>query len=91
MNAHTPQETTNDTMDRAYAIYDRVIRPTLEFQNSARIVSIDVDSEDFEIDGSALPASMRLLFRKPDARIGAIRIGVGPVHRLGLRHVRKLS
>ena len=78
-------------MDRAYAIYDRVIRPTLESQNTGRIVSIDVDTEDFEIDDSVLPASMRLRVRKPDARIGAIRIGVGPVHRLGLWHVRKLS
>ena len=78
-------------MDRAYAIYERVIRPTLESQNSGRIVSIDVDSEDFEIGDATLPTSLRLLERHPTARIGTIRIGVGPVHRLGFVPVREPS
>jgi hypothetical protein len=72
-------------MDRAEAIYDRLIRPTLEGANIGKLIAIDVNSEEFEIGDDLITISDRLRERRPDAEIGAIRIGIGPVYRLGWR------
>jgi hypothetical protein len=77
--------TVDATMDMAEAIYDRLIRPKLESENVGRLVAIDVDSEQFEIGDRIVPITDRLRERRPEARIGIIRIGIGPVYQLGLR------
>ena len=85
MKTVADQSAAKDTMDKAEAIYDRLIRPSLEVANVGRLVAIDVDSEDFEIGDDLLTISDRLRERRPGAQVGAIRIGVGPVYQLGWR------
>ncbi len=88
METRSTRKISTDTMDRAYTIDQRLIPPILESQNFGRIVSIDADAN---VEDSVLPASLRLRVREPNTRIGTIRIGVGPVHRLGYVSVRELS
>ena len=46
-----------------------MVRPEVDIDEEARkFVVIDVETEDFEIDGDARAAFDRLLERKPDAR-----------------------
>lgn len=85
MKSAEDERAAKDTMDKAEAIYRRLIQPTLEASNIGRLVAIDVDSEQFEIGDDLITISDRLRERCPAAQIGALRIGVGPVYKLGWR------
>jgi hypothetical protein len=64
-------------------IYRRLIRPALEAENMGRLIGIDVDSEDFEFGDDVLDVTHCLLARRPDAWIAMLRVGGGPVDRIG--------
>jgi hypothetical protein len=85
MKAPAEHDTLAETMAKADDIYARIIRPQFEAGNTGRLVAIDVDSAQFEIGDQIVSITDRLRERCPEARIGVIRIGVGPVYRLGLR------
>ena len=66
-------------------IYERELRAQLEPENRGRIVAIDVDTKEYEVDETVIAASRRLLARLPDAQIWCIRVGHPAVHRFGPR------
>jgi hypothetical protein len=66
-------------------MYERDVRARVEAEHRGRIVAIDVDSGDFELDDEGLPAAKRLLARRPAAQLWCVRIGYPAVHRFGLR------
>lgn len=70
-------------MDRGMVIYDRLVKPTVESSNTGRLVAIDIDSEQFEIGDSSIEATQKLFARQPESWVAVIRIGGGPVHRIG--------
>ena len=53
------------------------MRPTLNgaAEPIGCFLSVDLDSEDWELDESHLKASLRLLERKPDADVFTVRVG----------------
>ena len=54
---------------RGNEIFERVVRPGVDAQEDARkFVIIDVEPEDYEIDGNARAAFDRLIERRPEAR-----------------------
>jgi hypothetical protein len=67
---------------RGNALYESQIRSQVEAGNHGKIVAIDIESGDFEVDEDTLVASDRLLERHPDAQTWFIRIGHRAVHRL---------
>ena len=67
---------------RAEDLY-QTIRPVLEPRLNGKIVAIDVDSGDYEVDDSILPATRRLKERRPKGRFHAKRIGFEAVYRFG--------
>jgi hypothetical protein len=67
---------------RGKALYESQIRSQVEAGNHGKIVAIDIESGDFEVDEDTLVASDRLLERHPDAQTWFIRIGHRAVHRL---------
>jgi hypothetical protein len=67
---------------RGKALYESQIRSQVEADNHGKIVAIDIESGDFEVDEDTLVASDRLLLRHPDAQTWFIRIGHRAVHRL---------
>lgn len=64
-------------------MYEGKIKPLVQEGNHGRIVAIDVDSGDYELDDDSLPATMRLLARRPDAQIWCVRIGYPAVVHFG--------
>ena len=66
-------------------IYENRIRPLVEEGNKGKIVAIDLDSGDYELNHDELAAYQRLTERRPDAQIWFVRIGQTWVHRIPIR------
>ena len=65
-------------------IYQRDIRSRVETpENVGKFLSLDIFSGDYEIDEDDLTAEERLLSRKPDARVYALRIGYPFAYHMG--------
>lgn len=75
---------TDDINERGEEIYEQRLRTLLETEeNIGKIVSIDVDSDDYEVNPDLLEAGLRLQARRPDARIYGKRIGYNAVYAIG--------
>jgi hypothetical protein len=69
---------------RGLEIYERRLRSLLETQeNIGRIVSIDVESGDYEIGDDLVEAGRRLQQRHPNALMYGKRIGYNAVYAVG--------
>ena len=67
------------------AIYNKTIRDKVEPTENGKVVVIDVNSGDWEIDADDATALFRLLKRRPDAFTWAERVGHPSVYNMGLR------
>lgn len=71
----TTQTTNGDVSAGARELYAR-LRPDIETpENIGRMVIMDVDTGEYEIDETGLDASRLLRSRHPDARLFGMRIG----------------
>ena len=68
---------------RGEAIYRKKIRPLVYPAMKGKIVAIDVESEDYEIDDDDAQAHLRLWARRPNARTWTERIGYRAVDKIG--------
>ncbi len=84
MTVRQPRLTKEEHARLGTEIYEQRIRPQVESGNLGRIVSIDVETGEFEVADQTLEAAERLLARCPDAQIWFVRIGHRGVHRFGL-------
>ncbi len=75
-------------LNRARSQYRRLISPELEQMNDGRVVSIDTESDDFEIGDDLIEVVHRLRARRPSAQVFSFRVGGGggPVDRFGAPH-----
>ncbi|MCT7992559.1 hypothetical protein [Laspinema olomoucense] len=69
-------------------IYEYKVRPQVEEGNEGKIVAIDLETGDFEVDKSEIAACDRLESTHPDAQIWIVRIGSGYVRHFGGRTKR---
>ena len=61
---------------RAYQIYDSEIRPKVETEkNIGKMVIINIENGDYEVDETGLQAAKNLQAKSPYARLFGIRIG----------------
>ena len=76
--------TYEETARLGEALYERELRARLEadLENVGKILVLDVESGDYEIDETGIPAARRLQARRPDARLYALRIGYDVVYAL---------
>jgi hypothetical protein len=81
----------DDIADKAEKLYAEMIRPEVEPQLIGKIVAIDVDSGDYEVDGYTLPASRRLKARRPKGCFYSKRIGYDAVYAFGGATLRRTS
>lgn len=63
-------------------LYEQKIRPVVEPGNHGKIVAIDVDTGEYEVDVSTVAAGDRLRARLPDAQIWFVRVGYPFVYRV---------
>ena len=75
---------TDDINERGEEIYKQRLRDLLETEeNIGKLVSIDVDTGDYEVDADLLASGLRLQARRPQARMYGKRIGYDAVYAIG--------
>lgn len=76
-----------ETVQRGKEIYDTQIRPQVETdENIGKIIVIDVDTGDYEIDPDHLSAAHRARNKRPHALLFATRIGFPTLSQRGGYH-----
>jgi hypothetical protein len=74
---------------RGQELYESGIRQQVEAGNDGKIVAIDIETGDFEIDETVMGATDRLFERQPDAQPWTLRIGHNAVYHFGTRSLKK--
>ena len=83
------QPSKEEIAKRGGEIYEKVIRVQVETaENIGRIISININTGDYEIDNDLLVACHRLQAKQPDAVIWTERIGYDAVYAVGGTLVR---
>lgn len=80
-----PRYSKEEFARRGDEIYESQVRQQVEADNHGKIVAIDIETGDFEVDCSEIAACDRLEARRPDAQIWIVRIGSRHVRRFGGR------
>ena len=88
--ARQPRYSKEEFARRGDEIYESQVGQQVEEGNRGKIVAIDIETGDFEVDKSEIAASDRLKGRHPAAQIWVVRIGSRHVRRFGGR-TRKYS
>jgi hypothetical protein len=63
--------------------YERNIRHRVEAQHKGKLLALDIQTGDYEIDVQAGPAVDRLKDRHPDAIVFVLRVGHPTAYKLG--------
>jgi hypothetical protein len=84
MSVRQPKYSMEEHVRRGKEWYER-IRPQVEAGNLGMIVSIDIDTGEYELAADPITASERLLARLPDAQPWVVRIGYPAVDAWGTR------
>jgi hypothetical protein len=74
---------------RGQELYESGIQQQVETGNENKIVAIDIETGEFEVDETVVPATNRLFERIPDAQPWIIRIGHRAVYHFGARSLKK--
>jgi hypothetical protein len=88
MAVRQPRYSKEEFAQRGDTLYESEIRSQIETGNHGKIVAIDLETGDFEVDASEIAACDRLEDRHPDAQIWIVRIGSRYVRRFGGRTKR---
>jgi peptide subunit release factor RF-3 len=83
MAVRQPRYSKEEFTQRGNALYESQIRLQVEPTYPNKIVANKIETGEFEIGDDNLSAADRLFQRIPDAQPWCVRIGTGPVHRLG--------
>jgi hypothetical protein len=74
---------------RGQELYEASIRQQVETGNEGKIVAIDIETGDFEVDETVMAATDQLFERQPDAQPWTLRIGHSAVYHFGSRSLKK--
>lgn len=80
-----PRYTSEEIVQRGKTLYEREFRSKVEGGNKGKVLVIDIETGDYEIDEDHLAAAERALARRPDAPLFAMRIGYPSLGRIGAR------
>jgi hypothetical protein len=83
MAIRQPLYSKEEFAQRGDLIYQSKIRPQVEAGNQGKIVAIDIETGDFEVDVREIVACNKLEARHPDAQIWIVRVGSRHVRRFG--------
>jgi len=68
---------------RGEEIYGRDILPKMTLEDQGKVVAIEIESGDYEVDRNEVAAGQRLRARHPDALFWFRRVGSSYLHRFG--------
>jgi hypothetical protein len=84
-----PRLSGDEVARRGKELYEHRIRDKVETEeNIGKIISIDVETGDYEIDDDLLTTTDRLLARNADAELWTERIGYDAVYAFGSSLIR---
>lgn len=87
-----PKLSSEETARRGKNIYENRIRPRVEIiDNIGKLISIDVETSEYEIGDDLVVTSSRLQAKHPGAAIWTERIGFNAVYAIGGTLVRTAS
>ncbi len=87
-----PRFSGDEISRRGEALYQQSLRAKVETEaNIGKIISIDIETGDYEIDADVLAPARRLLAKNADAAIYGKRIGYNAVFAVGGSLVRTAS
>ena len=79
-----PRFSGTEITQRGKELYEQHIRALVETQeNIGKIVSIDIETGDYEVGDDLIATGDRLFARHPDAALYGARIGYNAVYALG--------
>lgn len=79
-----PRISSEEAGQLGYELYDQQIRKQVETeQNMGKIVVIDVETGDYEVDTDAIAATKRAYLKHPGAALLRLRIGYDAVDTFG--------
>ncbi len=80
-----PKYSAEEAGRRGNEIYQRIIRPQVEPSQQGRVVAIDIETEDYAVDDTAMAAAEQLRRRVPAAQVWCVRVGFPTLRRFGAR------
>lgn len=78
-----PRFSSEEIVQRGEEFYERYLRERVEPLFEGKILVLDIETGDYEIDEFSLPAADRLRAKSPDAVLYAKRVGYDAVYALG--------
>jgi hypothetical protein len=78
-----PRYTKEEIAQRGKEWYERGIRAKVEEGNTGKILLIDIETGDYEIDDDQVAAAHRLLAKHPDAALYGMRVGYPSLGKIG--------
>src|SRR5713101_6905099 len=79
----------NEIVKRGQAVYNEKIRPQVEAENKGKVLVINVETGEYEMDADDVAAAKRARSRFPDTPLFSMRIGYPGAYRLGGRFAVK--
>ena len=70
---------------RGQKLYDSGIRQQVETGNNGKIIAIDIETGNFEVDDTIVSTTQRLFEKYPNAQPWIIRVGHRAVYHFGTR------
>jgi len=86
-----PRYSTEEIVRRGKTLYEQQLRPQVEAGNTGKVLVINVETGDYEMDTDHLAASDRAAAKYPGAPLYAMRIGAPALGRLGARSPRRAA
>jgi hypothetical protein len=78
----TSSLTIDQIVQRGQELYDRQIRAQVEPEHNGKLLVINVETGEYEMDADAVAAAKRAKARFPDAPLFTVRIGYPTAYRL---------
>ena len=78
-----PRYSTEEIVRRGEELYEDGIRAKVEQGNTGKILVIDIETGDYEIDDDHLQATRRALAKHPGAPLYGMRIGYPALGKIG--------
>ena len=68
---------------RGDALVESNVRPNLTESDADKLVAIDIETGEYELDKNEMKAANRLRKRVPDAQIWSVHVTLGYLHHFG--------
>ena len=73
---------------RGDALVESQVRPHLTAADADKLVAIDIETGEYELDKNEMKAAERLRKRVPDPQIWLVHVTLGYLHRFGCHGLR---